>query len=57
MQNHVESTILIENRKEADNEVYQRRPKNVFACYALNPHLKGHGYKVGGAYILLLIPY
>jgi hypothetical protein len=56
VQNHIEATILIENRKEADREIY-KRPQNVFACYALNPHSKGHGYKVGGAYTLLSIPY
>lgn len=44
-QNHIESTILIENRKEAENLMFQK-PKNVSQCYALLSN--GDGTIVGG---------
>jgi structural maintenance of chromosomes protein 6 len=46
-QNRIESTILIENRAQAD-EVMYRRPAKVFACFAINPERRGCGYRVGG---------
>jgi structural maintenance of chromosomes protein 6 len=46
-QNRIESTILIENRAQAD-EVMYRRPPKVTACFAINPERRGCGYRVGG---------
>ena len=46
-QNRIESTILIENRAEAD-DVMHRRPARVSACFAINPERRGCGYRVGG---------
>ena len=46
-QNHIEATILIENRAQADEVMYSR-PARVAGCFALNPERKGCGYRVGG---------
>jgi structural maintenance of chromosomes protein 6 len=56
IQNHIESTILIESRQDADQAMYGGGPARVTACYALNPEgRKGPGsacgYKIGGAYV------
>jgi hypothetical protein len=46
-QNHIEATILIADRQEAD-AVMHGRPDKVFACYAMNKAAKS-GWRVGGA--------
>lgn len=46
--NHIESTILIADRQQAD-AVMHGHPRNVFACYARNKAGKS-GWRVGGAY-------
>jgi hypothetical protein len=53
-QNHIESTILIANRKEADEIMYSQ-PRNVTSCFALNPDRKGFGYRITGKYVRALI--
>jgi hypothetical protein len=32
-----------------------RRPRNVAACYALNPDQPGCGYRIGGKFVLFVI--
>ena len=44
---HIESTILVEDRAEADELMYNIRPRNVSSCYALNIQKQGFGWKVG----------
>jgi len=45
VQNHIESTIIIADRKEADQVMHQQPPK-VTACYALKPGHEGAGYRL-----------
>ncbi|KAI0399107.1 P-loop containing nucleoside triphosphate hydrolase protein [Xylaria palmicola] len=44
--NQIEQTILIENRSEAENVMFDGPPQNSGVCLAFQDHKKGHGLRI-----------